>query len=72
MRGSFQYIIATCIPFFSEKKIPEVIDEYLFNIKKMNYFDRYYIFLILKAINKYRRLNQEKNTNNAKKFVFIK
>ena len=62
LRGSFQYIIATCIPFFSEKKIPEVIDEYLLNIKKMNYFDRYYIFLILKAINKYRRLNQEKNT----------
>ena len=62
LRGSCQYIIATCIPLFSEKKLPEVINEYLLNTQKMQYFERYYIFLILKAINKYRRLNLEKNT----------
>ena len=62
LRGSFQYIVATCIPLFSEKKFLDIIDEYLLNTKKMQYFERYYIFLILNTINKYHKLNLEKNT----------
>ena len=62
LRGSFQYIVATCIPLFSENKFLDIIDEYLLNAKKMRYFERYYIFLILNTINKYHKLNLEKNT----------
>lgn len=76
-RGSVQYIIATCFPLFSANKLESVLSEYLLNTIKMNFFERYYIFLILNAINKYYRLNQEKNTfpemdyKNVKKYYEI-
>ena len=77
LRGSVQYIIATCFPLFSANRLESVLIEYLLNTIKMNFFERYYIFLILNAINKYYRLNQQKNTfpemnsKNTKKYYEI-
>ena len=61
-RGSAAYLISLCIPFFSETEIPFVIFEYLQSLKKLNFFNRYYIFILLKSINKYYKLNKEKGS----------
>ena len=60
IQASIAYLICICFPFFSEKIIRFVLDEYLINTQKIQYFQRYYICMILKAINKYYRINKEK------------
>ena len=45
-----------------EYYIRSSLEEYLKTAKKINYFQRYFIFIILKAINKYYQLNKEKGT----------
>ena len=77
IRGSAEYIITIFFPLFSSAKLPNVLKEYLLTSKKMNYFQRYNIFLILKSINKYYRINKEKvifpeiNYNNVQKYYEI-
>ena len=77
LRGSTSYIISICFAFFPKEKLTLVIDEYLENSIKMKYFQRYYIFIILKAINKYYKLNKEKGTfpemtfNNVRQYYKI-
>lgn len=77
IRGSAEYIISIFFPLFSSAKLPNVLKEYLLTSKKMNYFQRYNIFLILKSINKYYRINKEKvifpeiNYNNVQKYYEI-
>ena len=60
IRSSALFIISICFPFFPKNKIDFVLEEYLKETKKINYFQRYFIFIILKAINKYYQLNKNK------------
>ena len=60
IRGAALYIISICFAFFPEKKIPAILGEYLTETKKIIYFQRYFIFIILKAIKKYYIINKEK------------
>ena len=77
IRGSAEYIISIYFPFFSSVKLPMALKEYLLTSKKMNYFQRYNIFLVLKSINNYYRLNKEKTIfpeidyNNVQKYYEI-
>ena len=59
IRCSTTYLISICIFLFPKGRIPFILDEYLQNCKKIKYFQRFYIFMILKAINKYYQLNKE-------------
>ena len=68
IRSSALFIISICFPFFAKDKINFVLEEYLKTAKKINYFQRYFIFIILKAINKYYQLNKEKGTFSEMEF----
>ena len=59
IRSSLAYIISICFPFFNKNIIKSVITEYLKNSKNIIYFERYFIFIILKAINLYYKLIKE-------------
>ena len=61
IRGSTAYLICLCFPFFPKQIIPFVLDKYLKNSKEIKYFQRHYILILLKAINKYYQINKEKN-----------
>ena len=61
IRGSTAYLICLCFPFFPKQIIPFVLDKYLKSSKEIKYFQRHYIFILLKAINKYYQINKEKN-----------
>ena len=60
IRGTILYIISLCFPFFSKERLPSVVMEYLNETKKIIFFQRYFIFIFLKAINAYYQLNKEK------------
>ena len=62
IRGSAEYILSICLGFFSKDEIPKVLTIFLLNSKKIAYFQRYYIFLVLKSINKYYQQNKEFGT----------
>ena len=62
IRGSAEYILSICLGFFSKDEIPKVLNIFLLNSKKIAYFQRYYIFLVLKSINKYYQQNKEFGT----------
>ena len=61
IRGSTAYLICLCFPFFPKQIIPFVLDKYLKSSKEIKYFQRHYILILLKAINKYYQINKEKN-----------
>ena len=61
IRGSTAYLICLCFPFFPKSIFSFVLDKYLKSSKEIKYFQRHYIFIILKAINKYYQINKEKN-----------
>ena len=60
IRCSTAYLISICFFLFPKSRIPFILDEYLQNCKKIKYFQRFYFFIILKAINKCYQLNKEK------------
>ena len=72
LRSSTAYLICICFPFFAKKIIRFVLlDEYLLNTKKILYFQRYYIFIILKAINIYYQINKEKGIFPEMEYVSV-
>ena len=72
LRSSTAYLICICFPFFAKKIIRFVLlNEYLLNTKKILYFQRYYIFIILKAINIYYQINKEKGIFPEMEYVSI-
>ena len=70
-RGAILYIIAVCFAFFPKRKLISVIDEYLNETKKIIYFQRHFIFILLKSINWYYKLNKEKGAFPEMKFENI-
>ena len=72
LRSSTAYLICICFPFFAKKIIRFVLlNEYLLNTKKILYFQRYYIFIILKAINIYYQINKEKGIFPEMEYVSV-
>jgi len=72
IRSSLAYIISICFPFFNKNIIKSVITEYLKNSKNIIYFERYFIFIILKAINLYYKLNKENKIFREMNFENVK
>jgi hypothetical protein len=72
LRSSTSYLICICFPFFAKKIIRFVLlNEYLLNTKKILYFQRYYIFNILKAINIYYQINKEKGIFPEMEYISV-
>ena len=72
LRSSTAYLICICFPFFAKKIIRFVLlNEYLLNTKKILYFQRYYIFIILKTINIYYQINKEKGIFPEMEYVSV-
>ena len=74
IRGSVVYIFSIAFPFFCGDTIFHFLPEICQNINKIELFKRNYIYILLKSINKYFLLNQEKyqycelNYQNVKKY----
>ena len=60
VRASIVYIFSIVFPFFASERINNFMPIILENIKKMEYFQRYYLYILLKSINKYYLINKEK------------
>ena len=59
IRSSIVYIFSIVFPFFSFNTCIFYLANSLDNINKMVYFQRYYIYIIVKSIQKYYLVNQE-------------
>ena len=53
IRSSLTYIYSVVFPLFSSEKNNYYLKIILNNLQKIKYFQRYYIYIILKSINKY-------------------
>ena len=60
------------LSIFNKNIIKSVITEYLKNSKNIIYFERYFIFIILKAINLYYKLNKENKIFSEMNFENVK
>ena len=60
LRGTAMYIISNCFAFFPKEMLIQVLEVYIFEVQKIKYFQRYFIFILLKSINKFYNLNKEK------------
>ena len=56
-RTSIIYIFSIVFPLFPEKKISSFLEEVLYNLSKIKFFHRYYIYIILRSIHKYYLVN---------------
>ena len=72
IRAAALFVISICFPFFPKDKINLILEEYLKGTTKINYFRRFFIFIILKAINNYYQLNKEKGIFPEMKFDQVK
>ena len=61
IRSSSVYIFAIVFPFFPHEIRNAYLKEIIKNVNKMKFFQRYYIYIILKSIYKYYLINQKKN-----------
>ena len=68
VRTSLVYIFAMTFPLLSWSKSPYFLESILFGLQKIKYFQRYYIFILLKSISKYYEVNQE--TGQFPNFTF--
>ena len=60
VRSSLIYIFSLVFPILSSSKSTYFLNAILEGLKKNKYFQRYYIFILLKSINKYYNINKEK------------
>ena len=72
VRASIVYIFSIVFPFFISERINTFLPSILENIEKMQFFQRYYLYIILKSINKYYILNQEKRQYSEFNFEVAK
>ena len=72
IRSSLTYIYSLTFPLFSSEKSNYYLRIILNNLKKIKYFQRYYIYIILKSINKYYTLYNKKGTFPKLNFENIK
>ena len=59
VRSSCVYIFSIIFPLFPPEKVRSFLKEILENINKAKFFQRYYIYILLKSIHKYYLVNQE-------------
>ena len=60
VKSSVVFIFAITFPILTFTKIPYFLDAVLKGLESIKFFQRYYIFILLKSINKYYIVNQEK------------
>lgn len=60
VKSSAVFIFAITFPILTFTKIPYFLDAVLKGLESIKFFQRYYIFILLKSINKYYIVNQEK------------
>ena len=60
VRISLIYVFSLVFPILSLSKSTYFLSAILEGLKKSKYFQRYYIFILLKSINKYYNCNKEK------------
>ena len=60
IRSSLVYIFSLVFPIISSSKSTNFLNAILEGLKKNKYFQRYYIYILLKSINKYYNINKEK------------
>ena len=70
IRSSIVYIFSITFPIISFSKSPSFLEIVLQGLKKIKYFQRYYIFILLKSISKYYIIN--KQTGQFPNFTFEK
>ena len=59
VRTSLVYIFAITFPLLPLSKSPYFLESILLGLQKTKFFQRYYIFILLKSISKYYAINQE-------------
>ena len=57
--GSIIYIFSIVFPLFPHKKIMSFLNQILFYFSNIKFFQRYYLYVLLKSIHKYYIINQE-------------
>ena len=62
IRSSLTYIYSLAFPLFSSEKNNYYLRIILNNLQKIKYFQRYYIYIILKSINKYYIIYNKRGT----------
>ena len=72
IRASLVYIFSIVFPILSSNTINKYLSSLLENINKMEYFQRSYLYIILRSINKYYLINKEKNQFSELNYENIK
>ena len=62
IRSSLIYVYSILFPLFSFDKNILFLTFLLYNLEKVKYFQRFYLNILLKSINKYYIINKERNT----------
>ena len=60
IKASLVYVFSMVFPLFSPEKISESLSNLLTSINNMQFFQRNYLYIILRSINKYYLINKEK------------
>ena len=74
---SIVFIFSIVFPLFPHKKILPFLNQILFNFSKIKFFQRYYLFILLKSIHKYYLVNLETgyfpelNLTNIKSYCIL-
>ena len=72
IRSASIYLFAIVFPLFPTDKSNSFLKKVLRNLNKMKYFQRYYIYIILKSIHKYYLINKVNNNFPNLTFEIIK
>ena len=77
IRSCLTYVYSVVFPLFSSEKNAQFLRIILNNLQEIKYFQRYYIYIILKSINKYYAIYNKKGTfpelniENIKKYCHL-
>ena len=66
------FIFSIVFPLFPKKRTESFLKEILKNLNKIKFFQRYYIYILLKSIHKYYLINKENNNFPELTFENIK